>query len=79
MNIQVATIFNGKSNDKRLFGVGFAVHKSLLPTVKDFKDVKPRISVLIFLARLFDNSFVNLHAPTEDKQQQYKYLIFTKM
>jgi len=76
MDIQDTTIFYEKCNDQRQFGAGFAVHKSLIPTIKDFKDVNPRISVLTLSTQWFDISFVNLHAPTGDKQQEEKELFY---
>ncbi|KAL4103847.1 hypothetical protein QTP88_019182 [Uroleucon formosanum] len=55
---------------------GFAVHKSLIPAIKDFRDVNPRISILTLTTQWFDISFVNLHAPTEDKRQEEKDLFY---
>lgn len=46
------------------------VHKSLIPIIKDFKDVNPIISVLTLSTQWFDISFINLHVHTEDKQQK---------
>jgi len=74
MDIQDTTVFYRKFNDQIKFGTGFAVHKILVPSIKDFKYVNPRISVLSLSTQWFEISFVNLHAPTEDKQQ-----VFTKM
>lgn len=68
VDIQETTIFYRKCNDQRQFGTGFAVHKNLIPTIKNFKDVNPRISILTLSKRWFDISFVNVHASTEDKQ-----------
>ncbi|KAL4104718.1 hypothetical protein QTP88_020000 [Uroleucon formosanum] len=76
VDIQDTTVFYGKCNDQRQFGTGFAVHKSLIPAIKDFRDVNPRISILTLTTQWFDISFVNLHAPTEDKRQEEKDLFY---
>lgn len=63
-------IFHRICNFRRQFNKGFAVQKSLVATIKDFKHVIPRISVLTLSTWYFDISFVNLHAPTMDKQKE---------
>ena len=78
VDIQDTTVFYGKWNDQRQLGTGFAVHKSLIPVIKDFRDVNPRISILTLTTQWFDIGFVNPHAPTEDKRQEEKDLFFTK-
>lgn len=42
MDIQDTTIFFGQCQ----FDTGFVVHKTLIPTIKNFEDLNPRISVL---------------------------------
>jgi len=66
------TIFYGKSNEQRQFGTGFAVHKNITPSVREFKSINPRISVLTIKAQYFDITFVNGHAPTEEETQEGK-------
>jgi hypothetical protein len=78
VDIQDTKVFYGKCNDQRQFGTGFAVHKRLIPTIKDFRDVNHRISILTLTTQWFDISFVNLHAPIEDKRQR-KRTFFMKM
>lgn len=72
LDIQDTTIFYGECNKHRQFGTGFAVHKNLVPSVKEFKSINPRISVLTLKAHYFDITFVNGHAPTEEKTQEEK-------
>jgi exonuclease III len=72
VNIQETTILYGKCNEQRQFGTGFAVHKSLIPNIREFKDINPRISVLTMKAQFFDITFINVHAPSEDKSQEEK-------
>jgi len=54
LDIQDATIFYGECNKHRQFGTGFAVHKNLVPSVREFKSINPRISVLTIEAQYFD-------------------------
>lgn len=65
LDIQDTTIFYCECNQHRQFGTGFAVLKKLVPSVKEFKSINPRISVLTIEAQYFDIAFVNGHAPTE--------------
>ncbi|XP_016656573.1 uncharacterized protein LOC107882559 [Acyrthosiphon pisum] len=62
-----AAILYDKCNERRQFGVGFAVHKSLVHTIKEFKVINCRIAILIVKAKFFDIIFINVHAPTEEK------------
>lgn len=66
------TILYGKCNGQRYFGTGFAVHKSLIPNIGEFKDINPRISLMTMKAQFFDITFINVHAPLEDKSQEEK-------
>jgi len=72
ININETTIFYGSCTDQRQLGTGFAVYKDLAPVVKESKDINPRISLLTIEAQWFEISFVNVHAPTEDKSQDEK-------
>lgn len=65
--IQETTILYGKCNEQRQFGTGFAV-----PNIREFKDINPRISLLTMKAQFFEITFINLHAPSEDKPQEEK-------
>jgi len=46
LDLQDTTIFYGECNDRRQFGTGFAVHKSIVPLVTEFKSTNPKISIL---------------------------------
>ncbi|XP_025421560.1 uncharacterized protein LOC112691510 [Sipha flava] len=72
IDIQETTILYGKCNEQRQFGTGFAVHKSLIPNIREFKDINPRISLLTMKAHFFEITFINVHAPSEDKPQEEK-------
>lgn len=72
-------IFHGKCTDQRQLETGFAVHKNIVSVVKEFKDINPRISILTIEAQLFDMSFINVHASTEDKPQENKNSFYEEL
>lgn len=47
--------------------MGFAAQKSVVPVVKEFKDINSRISLLTIEKQWFGISFISEHAPTKDK------------
>lgn len=67
LDIQDSIIFYSKFNKHHQFGMGFAIHKNLVPSVREFKSIKPRISVLTIEVQYFDITFVNGHTSTEEK------------
>lgn len=66
-------IFFGGCDERGQFGVGFAVRKNVVPTIKDFN---PRLALLKIETTFFDIVFINVHAPTEDKSQQKKRFLY---
>lgn len=46
LDIHETTIFYGECNKHRQFRTGFAVHKNLVPSVREYKSINPKISVL---------------------------------
>ncbi|KAL4103878.1 hypothetical protein QTP88_019213 [Uroleucon formosanum] len=79
ININETTIFYGSCTEQRQLGTGFSVHKDLVPAVEEFKDINSRMSVLTIEAQWFDISFVNVHAPTEDKSQDEKEAFYEQL
>jgi len=79
ININDTTILYGKSNERRQFGVGFAVHKSLVHTIKKFKVINCRIAFLIVNGKFFNIVFINVHAPTEEKSQDAKEEFYAEL
>ncbi|KAL4148909.1 hypothetical protein QTP88_003048 [Uroleucon formosanum] len=45
-DIQDTTIFYGECNKHRQFATSFAVNKNLVPSVREFKNINPRISMI---------------------------------
>jgi len=62
----------GKSERGHKLGTVFAVHESLIHLVKEFKDVSPRISTLTLKDNDLHMVFIDVHAPTEDKDEEEK-------
>lgn len=72
LNLKDRTIFYGECNDRRQFGTGFAVHKSIAPLVTEFKSTNPRMLTLTIKGQFFDITFLNGHAPMDEKAPQEK-------
>lgn len=55
------------------------VQKDLVPVVKEFQDINPSISMYTIEAQWFDISFMNVHAPTENKSQYAKETFYKQL
>jgi len=71
------TIFNGKCEHAHRLGTGFAVHESIIHTVKEFRDVCSRKCTLT--TENFDLVLTNVHAHTEDKDEIEKELFYATL
>lgn len=58
--------------DRRHFGSGFAVHKSLVLHMKEFRPVSERIAVLRINCKPIDLILVCGHAPTDTSEDYIK-------
>ena len=73
MDIKSHTLFySGKEEGTREFGVAFIVERSMKWNVLDFKAVDERICVLRIKTKFQNVSFINVHAPTEEKEAFYR-------
>ncbi|XP_029344207.1 uncharacterized protein LOC115033855 [Acyrthosiphon pisum] len=72
MQISNITLFFGACDGRRQAGSGFAVNNKLLTAVKCFKVINPRLTILTLDTKWFGVVFVNVHAPTEDKDDHEK-------
>ncbi|XP_046986182.1 craniofacial development protein 2-like [Schistocerca americana] len=66
------TLFYGGCVDKHEFGTGFVIHNKAANSVKEFKAVNKRISYIVLGNQESDITFINVHAPTEDKTDDKK-------
>jgi len=73
------TIFNGKCKQAHRLGSGFVVLESIIHTVKEFRDVSPRISTLTLTTENFDLVLINVHTSTEDKDEIEKELFYATL
>lgn len=62
---------NSGGTDRRL-GTGFIVHKKLRPLIVDFMPVSDRLCTLRIRGEYQKITFVNVHAPTEEKNIEVK-------
>lgn len=72
MQVNNTTLYVGAYDGRRQAGSGFAVNNKLLSAVKSFKVINPRLTILTMDTKWFKVVFVNVHAPTEDKDENKK-------
>jgi len=79
IKLSQTTIFNGWIEHIHRLGTGFAIHESIIYTIKEFRDVSPRICTLTLATDNFDLVLINTHAPTEDKDEIKKELFYATL
>lgn len=65
-------IINGRSERGHKLGTDFAVHKSIIHMIEEFKDVNPRISTLTLKDKDLHIVLINVNMLTEDKEVEEK-------
>jgi hypothetical protein len=64
---------SGKSNGKREFGVAYIANKEMKKNMLGFTLVSVRICRLRVKTRFFNLSVINVHPPTEDKDETEEF------
>lgn len=72
-------LFNHKCEHYHRLDIGFAVHKLIIHSVKEFIDVNPRLSMLILKIENFNIILINVHAHTEDKDEEEKEIFYVTL
>jgi exonuclease III len=71
--------YSGKEEETRELGVAFIVERSMKRNILDFKAVDERICVLRIQTKFHNTSFINVHAPTEEKDEMEKEAFYQKV
>ena len=80
MDMKSHTLFySGKEKGTREFGVAFIVERNMKKNVLDFKAVDERICVLRIKTKFQNVSLINVHAPTEEKEETEKEAFYQKV
>jgi hypothetical protein len=73
------SLFYGKGNENREFGIGFFVHKRIISAVKRNGFVNYCMSNITLRGPWFQIIVLNVHAPTEDKIDYVKSSFYEEM
>lgn len=69
-------LYGGNTSSKHEFGTGFLVKNNLWNSIIDFETINERISKLRIKSKWANLSLINVHAPTEDKEDEIKNEFF---
>jgi len=73
------TIFFSGMENTHHFGSGFAVHRTLVPYIKEFNPVSERISILTINTCSINMCIIYGHAPTEVKDDNVKDVFYDEL
>nr|XP_042895535.1 craniofacial development protein 2-like [Parasteatoda tepidariorum] len=73
------TVVYSCDREKHMFGTGFILSKRIRPLLIDFDCRTPRLCKIRIKGIFFNCSFINFHAPTEDKYGAEKELFYEEL
>jgi len=80
MDMKSHTLFySGKEGETREFGMAFVVERNMKLYVLDFKAVDEQMCVLRIKTKFQNSSLINVHAPTEEKEDLEKEAFYQKV
>jgi hypothetical protein len=73
MDLKKYTIcYSAKAEGNKEFGVALVIERDFKSTVIDFKPIIERICTLRIRTTFFNMTLMNVHEPTEDKEEDVK-------
>lgn len=72
-------VFYNSAEENRLLGVGFMIKKEIARKVVDFEAMSGRICRIRIRGQYRKITFVNVHAPTEEKTEEEKDVFYEKV
>jgi hypothetical protein len=73
------TFFFGKGNENNELGIGFFVHERIISVVKKVEFVSDSMLYIILRGHWCDIIVMNFYAPTEDKTDGVKDIIYEEL
>ncbi|KAJ9589104.1 hypothetical protein L9F63_017608 [Diploptera punctata] len=73
------TIFYSCHKKGHAFGTGFVLHKRIKHLIMDFKAKSPRSCILRIKGCFFNYSFICVHAPTNEKNEEEKERFYDEL
>ncbi|PNF14265.1 hypothetical protein B7P43_G07086 [Cryptotermes secundus] len=70
---------NGKAEGNKEFGVAFVIEREFKSAIIDFKPISERICTLRIRTKFFNMTLMNVHAPTEEKEEEVKDYFYQQM
>ncbi|PNF31855.1 hypothetical protein B7P43_G08920 [Cryptotermes secundus] len=80
MDLKKHTIcYSGKAEGNKEFGVAFVIEREFKSAIIDFKPISERICTLRIRTKFFNMTLMNVHAPTEEKEEEVKDYFYQQM
>ncbi|PNF38233.1 hypothetical protein B7P43_G11852 [Cryptotermes secundus] len=70
---------SGKTEGNKEFGVAFVIEQEFKSAIINFKPISERICTLRIRTKFFNMTLMNVHAPTEEKEEEVKDYFYQQM